>query len=801
MRYKSSIYLKRTIAFGLYTGIAYLVFELLDGLAMLKFVEYDYIPYINANSMYYVLIVMLIVLMAWSIKDTTLSLSYSYLKHNGSMLMGTFFVMEVLTFAKIVSIPKLLLPYVILFYLYWILLQSILNKTFRYEMPDYENGLSHFSEKPVVGRKNLTKPQIEALDCLIDTIDHRTSTDSINIALLGEWGSGKTSITNTLVKELQLRDLDQSGKSLYFILIINAQVLINSKSIVEYIKKYFSQLFREYGISILSGKSGVAFLSLMAEMIEGAKPITALQSVSGNATEYFIDIEQERTVFAKNVHELLKTSKRKNILFIIDNIDRLDNNKQLLHMSSEFASISGIITIFSLDPYKGYTFKIERNEPDDSTMNTGEHSEISSYDELDKYIHTVIRIPELDKIEYEQGITEQILRAVDNPVATTNKQYYVRVDKIYDYSLFSNKEFIINVEQSDNNTITGCKHSILTDLFFYGLEKMRISFGEYFERLVINHFCESKEVSKFIYLDNEGNISYSLVKVQILAQWTNLLYEENWTWTENWLFNIENFVVVFSCIQNGLSRLINSTQEEIAVKIENIKDVHKYEVVRDLTDPAWSIDENTTEYWPLLPEITELLLSNADADTINSYIASGKYQLALDCLLKYKDRIIDYYLNTVVLIDFVKYLRESIHNYRCFKMQLRECELLHTNYLEYLVDHWSISKKMDERVRNNLRLLNALNESENPYYPSVSRIIDNLLFENFVLDYGKNVSEKELLNCKLYLFHDGTDAKIIVKNGIDGKDMTIMPRLFINHYEELNMQTLFNCEQMEADGR
>ena len=161
MRYKSSIYLKRTIAFGLYTGIAYLVFELLDGLAMLKFVEYDYIPYINANSMYYVLIVMLIVLMAWSIKDTTLSLSYSYLKHNGSMLMGTFFVMEVLTFAKIVSIPKLLLPYVILFYLYWILLQSILNKTFRYEMPDYENGLSHFSEKPVVGRKNLTKPQIE----------------------------------------------------------------------------------------------------------------------------------------------------------------------------------------------------------------------------------------------------------------------------------------------------------------------------------------------------------------------------------------------------------------------------------------------------------------------------------------------------------------------------------------------------------------------------------------------------------------------------------------------------------------
>ena len=83
-------------------------------------------------------------------------------------------------------------------------------------------------------------------------------------------------------------------------------------------------------------------------------------------------------------------------------------------------------------------------------------------------------------------------------------------------------------------------------------------------------------------------------------------------------------------------------------------------------------------------------------------------------------------------------------------MQLRECELLHTNYLEYLVDHWLISRKMDESVRNNLRHLNALNEAEGPYYPPLSRIINNLLFENFVLDFGKNVPEKEFLNCEYY---------------------------------------------------
>lgn len=775
MSYKLDVYVKRTMVFCLYTGFAYLVFELLDALEMLRFVEYDYIPYVNSISMYYILFVMFIILLAWSIKDTTLSLPYSYLKHNGNTLTGILFVLEVLMFAKIESTPKQHLQYIVLFYLYWMLLQAVLNITFSYDLPDNDSIISHFSEKPIIGRKNLTHPQLKALGCLIDTIDHRNTSDSINIALLGEWGSGKTSITNTLVKELQNRNLDKSGKFQYFILIINAQVLNNTKGIVDYVKKYFSQLFREYGISIFSGKSGVAFLSLMADMVDGAKPITAIQSVAGNATECFIDIEQERAVFSKSVHKLLKSSNRKNILFIVDNIDRLENNKQLLHMLSEFASISGIITIVTLDPYKGYTLHTNNNKSDDSTNTTGEFNELIDYDELDKYIHTKINIPRMDEIEYESVITEQILRAIDNTVL--KKQYCVRVDEIYDYSLFSNKQFIINVEQIGNRTSIGCKHSILTDLFFLGLGKAGISFGEYFERLVINHFYKSKEVSEFIKIENEGNISNAMTAASILIRWDNLFYSDNMMWTENWLSSIENFVMAFSHIQSGLSRLIHSTKRDKTVRIDSLQDVYKFDVVRDLNDEAWDEDENRIEYWPYFTEVTQLLLSSEDAEIINSHIAAKEYQLALDCFLAYQDRIVNYYLNSVVLIDFIGYLRKSIDNYRCFKMQLRECELFHINYLEYLMDYWEMSGKMDIRVQDHLRFTNVLHEAVRPDYPLLGNIINNLLFENYVLDYGNNVAEKELLHSKLYLMHEEADVKVIVKNDIEGKEMTITPRL------------------------
>lgn len=101
--------------------------------------------------------------------------------------------------------------------------------------------ISNYKEKSIVGRDNLTKSQKKALDQLINILDKRRISESFNIALIGAWGSGKTSITDTLISELQNR---KKSEKRYFILKINTLTFNGTKNIIEYVKKYFYCLFK-----------------------------------------------------------------------------------------------------------------------------------------------------------------------------------------------------------------------------------------------------------------------------------------------------------------------------------------------------------------------------------------------------------------------------------------------------------------------------------------------------------------------------------------------------------------------------
>lgn len=283
-------HINRTITYILNVLLVYLLNGALYELNLLKFTQHDYIPFLSASKILCLDIIVFILMAMWAGKDRQLSALYSFCKHNSHLITGCFFALEIITYAKVISNPALFFAYIVVYYLYWMLLQSIFDKGFNYSFDDIKAMASYFSERPVVGRENLTRVQIEALDSIINVVDHRKREDSINIALIGEWGSGKTCITNTFIHEIQQRKWTKN-LSKYFVLVINAQVLNNTQSIVNYTKSYISELFRRYGISVFKEGSGVAFLSIMSDMLKDVRPVSAIHSILSFNASSFIDIE------------------------------------------------------------------------------------------------------------------------------------------------------------------------------------------------------------------------------------------------------------------------------------------------------------------------------------------------------------------------------------------------------------------------------------------------------------------------------------------------------------------------------
>ena len=52
---------------------------------------------------------------------------------------------------------------------------------------------------------------------------------------------------------------------------------------------------------------------------------------------------------------------------------------------------------------------------------------------------------------------------------------------------------------------------------------------------------------------------------------------------------------------------------------------------------------------------------------------------------------------TYLLYDFISYIRSVMNNYRLFKMQIREAELLGLAYLDYLING-NLHQKLEKRL-------------------------------------------------------------------------------------------------------
>lgn len=776
-----NILIKKFFRYSLLAIFCYFLQDILSALSIITFFSPNLVKILTINTIAILFAVILCILCIWTFRVSTMTTCHIMIKKHQQFIKIALFLIGILVIYKCITIWQLLV-FFIEFGVAYLLLDKEVNKEFGYQFLESNNSDSNYIEKSVVGRNNLTNSQKEVLDRLITLIDQRTMFDSFNIGLIGEWGSGKTSITDTLIHEFENRE--NSHK--YFILKISVLTLNRAKNIVTYVNGYFESLFRKYEIDIWGGSSNVAFLTSLTKLFGNNSSVDKV--LDGINEEFFIDLENEKLLFIHQVQKLLKISGRKNFIFIIDDMDRSDEEQKALSLLVEFASISGIISIISLDKKKDVIIRPQ------ITNDLSDNKEI--YNSIDKYIHVRIRVSENNHIEYDKKISAQILTGYIHLVPKENcfiacngeNNRKSLFEAVRDYQTTE----IINPRMSSANS-----YNILTELFFFNMKKSNSDFGNYFENLVNEYIYNSKELFPYVQQmlsinSQEWNLDLSM----IIAQWTNSFGDEKFDWLTRLQSNSGTMFWTL-CQEIQALDMVAKISEKIQNEILTIEDVFDYFMIQEMPfdNRTWENRKENPITYSGFDQLKLIVFDDVELSIVNGCIQNNDFSSVRNIFFDKTKNVANLFLLTILLADFMEYFRSVLNNYRTFKMQLREAELLEMNYLDYLIKEWQPRRKVIdnfEEMKKNMPLFGELNIG----WPSLSSFVNQVLFENYVLRFGNRFINNELKNGRLFVYH-GEKRNIIV---ISFKDKPLNNNFYLDT-DGQGILSLDNKEIYEIENR
>lgn len=650
--------------------------DILESLQTLNIFNRNFLEYMTLNSFLLVwfLVICILCFTVKFMKEIS-SMHIFIIKHQ-SLIMIILFVVEVITLYKCNLIWQTF-SCLLEFFLLYLLLGFECNKQHDYKLKESDNPNSNYIEKPIVGRKYLTMCQEKALDELINLVDARKSEDSINVALIGEWGSGKTSITDTFIYELNTR----KGKDKYFILKISVLTLKETKNIAAYVKKYFENLFKKYEIDIMG--RNVAFLTSLAKILGDSVSFGDVLNVAED--NYFLDLENEKMLFIKQIHKLLKVSGRKNIIFFIDDTDRSEDEEQIIKLLVEFSSINGIISIMSLDKSRDLVRQQDVNENDDRPI----------YNSIDKYIHVRVRIESDNHIEYDKNINKQIIKGYNN-IKHKENCFISCPAKNAKNSLFGVIKDFPTTEIINTHTFSDGRYNILTELFFDNLIGQKKSFGKYFEELIREFIYNSKELNPYI----QQMLTVSPEKwhpnlYMINVQWTDSFETDEFDWLRKLQSN-SGMLFWTLCGEINAVDLVSKCDVDIQNEIHNLEDLYDYWMITKypIDNRTWEGRKDNYVQYPGIDQIKLIVLSE-ELKEINDSLEANEFETTKNLLSKKVKNVANLFLTSLIMADFMEYFRMILNNYRTFKMYLREAEMKNVNYLDYLIKQWQPRKKCE----------------------------------------------------------------------------------------------------------
>lgn len=687
-------FIKKLIRYSLLVGFCYMFVCVCKSLSLLEIFDKDWIPWLKIEQMSFVYIAVLMIFIFLIFNKEELTERHILIKKYLSVIKFIIFCLMVISFYKSYN-TLLMILFMIEFSVAYCLLDYEANKQYTYSF-NHQNKISNFTEQTVIGKEKLTVNQKEIYDQLEILINKRKSMDSFNIGLIGDWGSGKTSITDTLIYELE-------KENKYFFLKISALTFNETGNIIEYVKNFFGDLFKRYEIDYYFGDSNVAFLGSLAMINNSTKSIKDIvESIRGNS---FIDLEKERILFNDQVRRLLEVSKRKNIILIIDDMDRTYHQDSIIRLLSEFSSINGLITIVSLN--KDLNKKEEGQE----------------YSELDKYIH--VRICHKDrKIFSHQLLTQQILESYDQITRKSNS--FLSVDEYDQYSLFDlthcfNSKAIIKSVVIESND-----YNMMLEIFYENLKLNNLGFEEYIENCVLEAILNTKEFEekkKF----NDCNLNDLNSKFMSFLEMLLLLYEN-----------------------------VSSPNDFIKKNINNLDELYEYITNRNI---FVAIDST---YFGNTRELKSIVFFD-QRSLIDDLIKNQEYEELTSIVRSKIENMYFLVLNMSQLMGFIDYIDNVMINYRTFKILLRESEIHDINFLEYLIDKWSELNFIDDKLKELVYKYAELKQFQT-YGCTIKVFLESIFVHKFIFQFKNRFQIEKYRDCRMFIYYGDKKNIIILEN-------------------------------------
>lgn len=752
--------LRDIIVYVISSVLSFFIYIFLDLCGALEVFSNDLIPLLNIWQFLLILGMIISLFCIWSAFKHKMSSLHMWIIKYKDIICISMFVLSIIVWKKAANDYKLLLVVFSELMLLYLFLEYESTKLYAYRYELKDEVVSNYAEKPVVGRNVLTKSQKKALDQLIYLLDERKGSDSFNIALIGAWGSGKTSITDTLIYELQLRNKDDNR---YFVLKISTQTFNSTKNIVEYVNKYLYTLFKMYGIGGIEKQSNMVFLSALSKMLGDTSTTAAFSGMIDRKSEsLFSDVENERTMFSERIQLLLKRSGRKNIVFVVDDADRTDIEKEVLNLLTEFSSINGLITIVLLD--KKYDVILRPEEAEDVVG----RNQIDEYNAIDKYVHIRVRIEENYHIEYEKSIKSQILLE-NNHIEKKKNCYIACPEKNERISIFAPiRDYQTSIKIAKNHLLSDYSMNLLTDIFLINLEKQEEGFGKYLENVVMDYIYNSKELWPHV-------VKLLTIKPE---QWNMELWQFNANWTGggipderfDWVTRIRNnsnqyFFMLLNLIE-AIS-LVNKIGMEDKKDILSIEDLYDYFMINKfpISDRTWENRNERPVIYSGMNELKYLVFSDEEINEIQGMIEKQDYRKLPSILADKIKSVGNLFVEVALLVDFIEYMRKIMNNYRTFKMQLREAALLNINYLDYLIKEWQPTSNVVKQIEE-LKKENPVIKDIN--IPPLSSFINTIFYSLYITQYGKRFLNNELKGRRLWIYREHDDAYLVLSQSKEG---------------------------------
>jgi len=507
----------------------------------------------------------------------------------------------------------------------------------------------------------------------------------ITIALQGEWGSGKTSLMNSLKK-----NLSDSNNSKYFSIWLNtweyALMKDASSTLIDIISKLIDEVSKIANVE--KEKKNKMLKSIRNIGFSTLKVASSLNSITNSAMneiekslnqEEDITISQIRDELEQIIEKCIKDKNKQGFIFFIDDLDRIDPPVavQLLELLKNIFTLKNCVFVLAID----YDVVIKGLEPKFGKLSEQNEREFRSF--FDKIIQVPFSMP-VSRYETDKFLKESLLSTDYIDEATSNNiELIAKFSEISNLSVGKNPRALkrlmnslsliscINstkVQTEENDQL----NSELELLVNFALVSIQIAYPPVYRLLSLHSGFDKWNESVALQMNLKQLDQQSIDKLNQSEE-----FDEEW---EKILFRLcENDHYLKKRALN-ISRLLNSLKTSITEKEEEIEDIIGAVISLSSVTNLEAFDKPVVDYhkgW-LLKQIRDRLFrvlrkkipdNSKDIKQIGTRIQSNfKFYITKDVnfhMSSYpKDGKINLYINTNVwygndISDFRKDLEDN----------------------------------------------------------------------------------------------------------------------------------------------